>query len=198
MLVKICGITSLEDALAAADGGASALGFNFYPASPRYITPEAAARITGRLAAGILRVGVFVNETADAVLETMRVAGLDVAQWHGDEPPAVIPPAMRAWKAFRVDERFRPEAMAGYEVEAFLLDGPAETLYGGAGRPFDWTQARGVGRPIVIAGGLDAGNVRAAIETAQPWGVDACSRLEAAPGRKDHGKMRAFLKAALA
>jgi phosphoribosylanthranilate isomerase len=198
MLVKICGITRLEDALAAADGGASALGFNFYPASPRFIPPEQAVRIVDRLPAGILKVGVFVNETPDAVQETMRVAGLDIAQWHGDEPPEAVPHAMRAWKAFRVDERFRPEAMAGYDVEAFLLDGPAETLYGGAGRTFDWARARDLGRRIVIAGGLDAGNVRAAIEIAQPWGVDACSRLETAPGRKDHGKMRAFLKAALA
>ncbi len=198
MLVKICGITSLEDALAAVDAGASALGFNFYPASPRYIAPGAVARIVERLPAGILTVGVFVNETSGAILETMRVAGLDVAQWHGDEPPEALPGGTRAWKAFRVSERFQPEEMSGYDVEAFLLDGPAETLYGGAGRPFDWGRARGLGRRIVIAGGLDAGNVRAAIEIAQPWGVDACSRLEAAPGRKDHGKMRAFLKAALA
>lgn len=198
MLVKICGITTLDDALEAVGAGASALGFNFYPASPRYIAPEAAARIVERLPAGILTVGVFVNEEAGCALSALRVAGLDVAQWHGDEPPEALPRSVRSWKAFRVDARFRPESMAAYDVEAFVLDGPSETLYGGAGKTFDWARARGLGRRIVIAGGLDASNVSKAVEIAQPWGVDACSRLEAAPGRKDYEKMRAFVKAALA
>lgn len=197
MMVKICGITVLEDALAAAEAGAAALGFNFYPKSPRYIAPEAAVRIIERLPAGILRVGVFVDEPPDTVREVMRVAGLDVAQLHGGEPPSALPAGVRVWKAFRVDERFRPDIMEGYEAEAFLLDGPAESLYGGSGLAFDWSRARGLGRRIVIAGGLDASNVRAAIEIARPWGVDACSRLESSPGRKDHARMRDFLKAAL-
>ncbi len=198
MLVKICGITTLKDAIEALDAGASALGFNFYPASPRYITPEAAVRIVERLPAGVLKVGVFVNEKAGPALSALRSAGLDIAQWHGDEPPEALPHGVRSWKAFRVDARFQPESMAVYDVEAFVLDGPSETLYGGAGKTFDWARARGLGRRIVIAGGLDASNVSKAIEIAQPWGVDACSRLEAAPGRKDYEKMRAFIKAALA
>lgn len=198
MMVKICGITNLDDALAAVEGGASALGFNFYSRSPRYITPGDAARIVERLPAGTINVGVFVNHPADTVLETTRIARLDVAQLHGDEPPSAIPAATRVWKAFRVDERFSSGRMEGYDVEAFLLDAPSESLYGGTGRSFDWALARGTGRRIILAGGLDAVNVRAAIEVAHPWGVDACSKIESAPGRKDHQKMREFLKAALA
>jgi phosphoribosylanthranilate isomerase len=197
MLVKICGITLVEDALAAIEGGASALGFNFYPKSPRYIPLLTAARIVERLPESAIRVGVFVNEPPEAVEAAMQIAGLNVAQLHGDEPPSAAPRGIRFWKAFRVDERFHPELMDGYEAEAFLLDGPAETLYGGSGRNFDWERARGLGRRIILAGGLDAGNVRAAIEAARPWGVDACSRLESEPGRKDHVKMKEFLKAAL-
>lgn len=197
MFVKICGITNLEDALAAVDAGASALGFNFFENSPRYIAPQAAARIVERLPAGITNVGVFVNQAPEAVLEVMRMAGLDVAQLHGDEPPVAVPRGVRVWKAFRVDGKFRPEFMDAYDAEAFLLDAPSEALYGGTGKTFDWAQARGLGRRIVLAGGLDATNVRAAIETVRPWGVDACSRIESAPGRKDHVKMREFLKAAL-
>lgn len=197
MLVKICGITNLEDALAAVDAGASALGFNFFENSPRYIAPQAAARIVERLAAGIAIVGVFVNQAPEAVLEVMRMAGLDVAQLHGDEPPAAAPAGARVWKAFRAGGKFRPELMDAYDAEAFLLDAPSETLYGGTGKTFDWARARGLGRRIILAGGLDATNVRAAIETARPWGVDACSKIESAPGRKDHVKMREFLKAAL-
>jgi phosphoribosylanthranilate isomerase len=197
MMVKICGITVLEDALAAVDGGASALGFNFYSRSPRYVTPEAARRIIERLPAGIMNVGVFVDEFPETVLEMIRLAGLDVAQLHGNEPPAAAPRGARYWKAFRVDERFRPEFMDAYDAEAFLLDAPSEALYGGSGRTFDWKRARGLARRIVLAGGLDAANVRAAVEVARPWGVDACSRLESEPGRKDHVKMKEFLKAVL-
>jgi phosphoribosylanthranilate isomerase len=197
MMVKICGITVLEDALAAVDGGASALGFNFYSRSPRYVTPEAARRIIERLPAGIMNVGVFVDEFPETVLEMIRLAGLDVAQLHGNEPPAAAPRGARYWKAFRVDERFRPEFMDAYDAEAFLLDAPSEALYGGSGRTFDWKRARGLARRIILAGGLDAANVQAAVEVARPWGVDACSRLESEPGRKDHVKMKEFLKAVL-
>ncbi|MBI4876307.1 MAG: phosphoribosylanthranilate isomerase [Acidobacteria bacterium] len=197
MMVKVCGITNLEDALEAVAGGASALGFNFYPPSPRYIAPEAAARIVERLPAGILNVGVFVNESPEAVVRILRLAGLDVAQLHGEETPEAAPRGVRLWKAFRVDPSFHPARMNAWDAEAFLLDAPAEAFYGGSGQTFDWERARGLGRRIVLAGGLDASNVRAAIQAAQPWGVDACSRLESSPGRKDRHKMKEFLKAAL-
>lgn len=197
MIVKICGITNLDDALAAVDGGAQALGFNLYARSPRYLDPAAAARITARLPERIWKAGVFVNETPARVAELMREAGLDIAQLHGDEPPSAVPAGARVWKAFRVAGAFTAESLAGYGVEAVLLDGPAELLYGGAGKTFAWEVARGLGHKVIVAGGLDASNVAAAIERAQPWGVDACSRLESSPGRKDRRKLAAFLKAAL-
>jgi phosphoribosylanthranilate isomerase len=191
MMVKICGITNLDDALAAADGGATALGFNFYSGSPRYITPESAAAIIERLPAGVWNVGVFVNESR--VLEIARIARLDVVQLHGDEPPSAIPTSVRAWKAFRVTESFAISALEAYPTEAVLLDGPAP----GTGQGFDWTLAASSGQKIILAGGLDDRNVKSAIEAVRPWGVDACSRLEISPGRKDHAKLSRFLKAAL-
>lgn len=192
MMVKICGITNLEDALAAIEGGAAALGFNFWPRSPRYVKPEAARKILERLPATVWKTGVFVDETAAAVVETMREAGLDIAQLHGRETAADFPRGVRVWKAVRIGASFDAAVLDEYPAEAVLLDGPAN------GVPFDWTLAAGASKKVIIAGGLDAGNVRRAIEQARPWGVDACSRIESAPGKKDHRKMTEFLKAALA
>ncbi len=197
MIVKICGITNQEDALAAAAEGASAIGFNFYKASLRYVAPDVAARISEALPAGVLRVGVFVNAPKAEVFAIQEIVGLHIAQLHGDEPPESLPGGMRIWKALRVDDSFGPAKMEPYRVEAFLLDAPSE-LYGGSGRTFDWTRACGAAGKIVLAGGLDEKNVAAAISVVRPWGVDACSRLESAPGRKDHARMARFLKAALA
>ena len=193
MMVKICGITNLEDALAAVDCGASALGFNFYPNSPRYITPQAAAGIVSKLPDAIAKVGVFVNAEIE---EAARVAGLDVVQLHGDESPNGVPANIRTWKAFRVTPEFDIQNLDAWNVEAFLLDSPS-SAYGGSGNTFDWRLARAAGRKIILAGGLDASNVRAAIEQAQPFGVDACSRLESTLGRKDHQKVSQFIRAAL-
>ena len=193
MMVKICGITNLEDALQAWESGASALGFNFYPNSPRYITPHAAAAIVSKLPTGVIKVGVFVNAETK---ETALLAGLDVVQLHGDESPAGIPENIRTWKAFRVTPDFSIQSLELWPVEAFLLDSPS-SAYGGSGNTFDWRQARAASRKIVLAGGLDASNVRAAIEQAQPFGVDACSRLESSPGKKDHQKVSQFIQAAL-
>lgn len=197
MMVKICGITNREDALAAIEGGAAALGFNFYPKSPRYVTPEDAALIARKLPASVWKVGVFVGEPAARIEEIALLLGLDVAQVHGDVPPEHLPRQLRVWKAFRVDSSFHPSLLDPYPVEALLLDTPSAALHGGTGRTFDWTIARDLGRRIVLAGGLDASNVRDAIRAVRPWGVDACSRLESSPGRKDHKKMIEFLKAAL-
>jgi phosphoribosylanthranilate isomerase len=196
MMVKICGITNPEDALAAAGGGAAAIGFNFYPASLRYIAPEAAARISEALPPGVWRVGVFVNTPPGEIARIQKLAGLDVAQLQGDEPPSALPMGIRVWKALRVDDFFSPLKMEPYQVEAFLLDTPTRA-YGGSGRTFDWSKAQHTGRRIVLAGGLDETNVREAIRVVQPWGVDACSRLESTPGRKDHARMARFLRAAL-
>ncbi|MCZ2147930.1 MAG: phosphoribosylanthranilate isomerase [Bryobacterales bacterium] len=197
-MIKVCGITTAEDAAAAVAGGATAIGFNFYPKSKRYITPEAAAGIARGLPAGITKVGVFVNETTAEVERVAALASLDVAQLHGDEAPDQAPGTIRFWKAFRVDEGFDAARLELYpQAEAFLLDGPAGAEYGGSGKPFAWTVAAGSPHRIVIAGGLDASNVGEAIRQARPWGVDACSRIESSPGRKDHRKMSEFLKAAL-
>lgn len=196
MMIKICGITNLPDALAAIQGGASALGFNFYSKSPRYLAPEQAAALIAELPPDIWKVGVFVNEPPAQVAAIARRVGLDIVQLHGDEAPGDYPPALRVWKAFRVTaDTGRP--WLDSPAEAVLLDGPAGAVYGGAGHTFDWNLARGT-QKIILAGGLDAQNVRQAIAIARPWGVDACSRIESAPGIKDHPRMAAFLAAALA
>jgi phosphoribosylanthranilate isomerase len=206
MILKVCGITNPEDSAAAIAGGATAIGFNFYPRSPRYIAPERAAAIDS--APGVRRVGVFVNEARARVEEIARMAALDVAQLHGDEAPADYPASLPVWKAARVGTDFDPSLRRfglHYEhipVEALLLDGPA------SGVSFDWlatavrVRAHRVLRPtplhIILAGGLDASNVAQAIAMVRPWGVDACSRIESAPGKKDHKKMTEFLQAAMA
>ncbi|MGA3027582.1 MAG: phosphoribosylanthranilate isomerase [Bryobacteraceae bacterium] len=194
MMVKICGITRAEDALAAVEAGASALGFNFYAASPRYLTPAAAAAIAEQLPARAVKVGVFVNEAPASVAAIARAVKLDVVQLHGGEAPA----GFRYWRACRVsaDAVLDLESAAG--AEAILLDTAVPGLHGGTGHSFAWQLARIEGWRVIVAGGLDAGNVREAIRAARPWGVDACSRIESAPGRKDHRKMTDFIHAALA
>jgi phosphoribosylanthranilate isomerase len=194
MILKICGVTDQEDATAAVEAGANTIGFNFYRKSPRYIEPSKAAQIV--TPAGVRRVGVFVNEPAADVEEIGRIAGLHIAQLHGDESPDLYPRVLTIWKAARVSNGFDLAAYDGLPAEALVLDGPAGELYGGAGKPFDWSVVAGAGRRIVIAGGLDASNVGRAVELSRPWGVDACSRIESAPGKKDHHKMTEFLRAA--
>lgn len=193
MMVKICGITNRDDALAAVEAGASALGFNFYPKSPRYLSPQAAQAIVAELPPTVLKVGVFVDETNPAIQAILREAALDIAQVHGKQTVY----GFRCWRARQVNSSFRCESLDDPAAEAFLLDAPSEELRGGTGRTFDWSKARIPGRRIVIAGGLDGDNVRQAIEQAEPWGVDACSRLESNPGKKDRLKMKQFIKAAL-
>lgn len=195
VFVKICGITSREDALASVEAGVSALGFNFYARSPRYIEPEAAARIIEALPASVRKIGVFVNTSPEEVTSIRSLAGLDVVQLHGDEDPAVYTASGPLWRALRVDAQFDPAAIPAWPVEALLLDGPAGSLYGGAGITFDWKAARALPMRVVLAGGLSVENVAEAIAMARPWGVDACSGLETAPGIKDHKKIRAFLDA---
>jgi phosphoribosylanthranilate isomerase len=193
MIVKVCGITNAEDALAAVEAGASALGFNFYPKSPRFVRPEAARAIAGQVS-GVLRVGVFVNEKTEDVSRIMDVAGLDVAQIYG----GALPLGVRTWRARNVDSTFDAEELNDPAPEAFLLDAPAPGVHGGTGHTFDWSRVPGVDRKIVLAGGLDASNVARAIAIAKPWGVDACSLLETVPGRKDHKRVRDFIEAAMA
>lgn len=203
--VKICGITSWPDARRAIEAGCDALGFNFYPRSPRYVSPQAAAAIRNRLPKEIATVGVFVNEPPGDVSELARTIHLDYAQLHGEERPAVARAVGRGTpviKAFQVGPRFGPARMAGYPATAFLLDAaPSRSrLRGGTGCTFDWSLARAAAQygPIVLAGGLTPENVAQAIRVARPAAVDVASGVESAPGRKDPRKLRAFLDAVVA
>ena len=190
MMVKICGITNREDALAAAEAGASAIGFNFYRESPRYISPTGVAMIAEKLPLEIWKVGVFVNESPETVARIVLDAGLDVAQLHGASQARGI----RIWWARPFDAPVPDEISA--TAEALLLDTPSTERFGGTGQTWEWARAAGFKQKIIIAGGLDADNVHRAIEEAKPWGVDVCSRIEKSPGLKDYEKMRKFIKAA--
>lgn len=192
MMVKICGITNCEDALAAVEAGASALGFNFYRDSPRYISPTGASMIADKIPSTVWKVGIFVNETPETIARIALDAGLDVAQLYGISEARGI----RVWRAIKASESLLSH-VNDETAEAVLVDTPSDDLHGGTGTSFDWSRAKGLPKHIIIAGGLDASNVRSAIEQAQPWGVDACSRLEKSPGLKDHDKVREFVKAAL-
>jgi phosphoribosylanthranilate isomerase len=196
MFVKVCGITNRKDADAAVELGATALGFNFYPKSPRYADPSGLDWIT-ELPPDIWKVGVFVNEDPATVRRITSQLGLDIVQLHGDEQPADCPRDLRVWKAIRVDYAFDASRLKKYPVEAILLDGPAGKAFGGTGLTFDWTVAAGLPVKVVVSGGLHAGNVLTAIECIRPWGVDVCSRIEKSPGIKDHASMAEFLKVAL-
>jgi phosphoribosylanthranilate isomerase len=190
MMVKICGITNREDALAAVEAGASAIGFNFYRESPRYVSHTGAALIAKKIPATVWKVGVFVNESSATIAKIVIDAGLDVAQLHGTSDFR----GMRVWRAVPSDVELKAPLA---DVEAVLIDTPSQQMLGGTGKTWNWSEAPRLTNKIIIAGGLDADNVRTAIEQAQPWGVDACSRIEKSPGLKDHDKMRKFIQAAL-
>lgn len=190
-LVKICGITTLDDALQAIEAGADALGFNFFPGSPRYIEPQAARAIIDHLPP-VLKAGVFVDEGAADIETAARIAGLDVAQVHG---ALDYPPGIRWWRAWPATlERLR-ERMEECGAEAVLIDTPAGELRGGTGKTFDWWLACGLPGKVILAGGLGPDNAAAAVRMVKPWGVDACSRLEKRPGVKDHAKVAEFIRA---
>lgn len=199
MMVKICGVTNREDALAAAEYGASAIGFNFYRNSPRYISPTGAATISDKLPANVLKVGVFVDDLAEVVAKVALQVGLDVAQLHGLAACSSLP----VWRAISVRDEVNISESFDETGEAFLFDTAAEPgAYGGTGRTFRWELARKAKdfttKKIIVAGGLDEANVQSAIDEVQPWGVDVCSRIEIEPGRKDRIKMKKFIEAALA
>ena len=198
--IKICGITNLEDALLAANLGANALGVIFYAKSPRCVAPEAAREIIRQLPPFVLSVGVFVDEEATVVGDLAARVGLDWVQLHGAETPEYCRSlGRRVLKGFRIQDENSLKALPAYRgaVQAFLLDSYKQGQTGGTGETFDWDlarQARDYG-PIVLAGGLTAANVVQAIKTAQPQAVDVASGVEAAPGKKDPEKLRAFFKA---
>ena len=198
MRIKVCGITSLEDALLCASLGVDALGFNFYSASPRCLEPRKAREIIRRLPPFITCVGVFVNEPdpRDA-REKAREAGVEWLQLHGDESPEYCSRLAGSplIKALRLGDRLPPE-LGDYDVRAILLDTHDDERFGGTGRTFRWDLALPVAklRPVILAGGLSPENVAAAIITAKPYAVDVCSGIEAAPGRKDPARLEAFVR----
>lgn len=198
--VKICGIKSLAEARLAVEAGASALGFVFAP-SPRQVTPEEAAAICRELPPFVARVGVFVNEDPARVEAVARACGLDAVQLHGEEPPEEcrFGPGLRVIKALRVGEQ-EPEALLAeaqrYAVDAILLDAKVPGRYGGAGKTFNWRIAAGFRRcwpgPLILAGGLNSGNVLEAIRIVRPYAVDVSSGVER-HGRKDPALIKEFM-----
>ena len=199
--VKICGITNLEDALLSAKFGADALGFNFYPKSPRYISPEKACEIIEKLPKKVLKVGVFVNENLKKISEIATIAKLDAIQLHGEETPEFVRDLkaktnLEIIKAFRVSPEFKPEDVSQYEVDAILLDAYNPKEHGGTGETFDWEIAKKVQEifpKMYLAGGLSHENVRSAIWDIKPFAVDVCSGVEEARGMKDKVKVINFL-----
>lgn len=196
-LVKVCGITSLADALAAVDAGADALGFNFYRPSPRYIAAPDARKIVDQLPESVLKVGVFVNEGLLSVVRTAEEARLSAVQLHGDESPEYCRELAGTYviKAFGAGDNLHLEA---YDVDAIMLDTKDDLLHGGTGRTFDWSIAQRTTSSVpklFLAGGLTPDNVGEAIETVRPYAVDACSSLEERLGKKNHDRMRAFVRA---
>ena len=198
-IIKVCGITRPADAAVAAEAGATAIGVMFYPASPRAVRVAQAAMISSSVPAPVLKVGVFVNEDPNRIRTVVDAARLDIVQLHGDEGPYDIESlsGYRLWKALRVGPDFDASTLKAFDVEAFVLDTAGEG-YGGSGRSFPWEKALAAKEhgKVIVAGGLAADNVAAAVRQIEPWGVDASSRLESRPGEKDPEKVREYVAAA--
>ena len=195
--VKICGITSVADGLAAAEAGADMIGLMLYEKSPRHVSLQTAAEIARALPPFVLRVGVFVNPTEELVLRAIADCGVTLLQFHGDEPPEFCTQfGMMSMKAFRIRDAGSLAALPDYSTEAYLLDAYSADALGGTGAKFNWElaiEAKKLGRPIVLAGGLTPENVAEAVRQVQPFGVDVSSGVESSPGKKDPAKVRAFI-----
>lgn len=199
--VKVCGITRLEDARAALNCGAQALGFVFYGPSPRVVAPEKAAAIIRQLPPFVITVGVFVGASAAEINRIGRTCRFDRVQLHGGEPAEMMDELERpAYRAFRLKEQGDLALVEAAPDRTVLLDTFDPGLFGGTGRAFNWEWARALGgaRQVILAGGLTPDNVERALQTARPAAVDVSSGVEAEPGIKDHAKMAAFFQAAAA
>ncbi len=199
--IKICGITNLDDAWAAIDAGADALGFIMHKASPRYVTLSAMGKIIGRMPPFLAKVGVFVNAPPKLAASAVEDYGLDTLQFHGDETPAYCRQfaPVAVLKAFRVQGPETLKTLGRYRTSAWLLDSYVPGKQGGAGATFNWDlarEAKQLGRPIVLAGGLTVGNVAEAIRHTRPFGVDVSSGVESSPGRKDRRLLVEFIRQA--
>lgn len=198
--VKICGITNLEDAFAAVDYGADALGFVFYKGSPRYISPETAREIIRQLPPFITTVGVFVDEPTSNIEDILKSVPLDVVQFHGHESPEACMLFRRGIKAIRVKELSDLEPLKRYKVSAFLLDTYTPESLGGTGQIFNWdiaVAAKQFGK-IILAGGLNPENIEKAIRWVRPYAVDVSSGIEKEKGKKDLKRMKLFIEKAKA
>jgi phosphoribosylanthranilate isomerase len=191
--VKICGITNYEDAAAAVDMGADLLGFNFYPKSPRFVTPQKASEIISKLPGFIDTVGVFVNASFEQIRETIDLCQLNWVQLHGDEDPqfcnSFLSLDVKTMKALRVKDQNDIQQAENYFTDAILLDAFHPEKYGGTGLTFDWNIVGHIGKRIFLAGGINPDNAPEAIKLGV-YGIDVCSGIEAEPGKKDHKKMR--------
>jgi phosphoribosylanthranilate isomerase len=209
MVVKICGLTRSEDAIAAARAGADWLGLNFWPRSRRFIDPLRACDVTARMreaGAAVTLVGIFVNQPAFDILRIAEDVGLDRVQLHGDETAAdcaaLMAAGVKVIKALALGARADIDRLAAYPSDVILVDTPTAG-YGGSGRCLDWSLARDAvaagqraGKRVILAGGLDPDNVARAVAEVQPFGVDVASGVESAPGIKDPDRVRAFMAAA--
>lgn len=197
--VKICGITNIEDARHASACGADALGFVFYPGSPRFVDPDRARRIIADLPPLVTTVGLFVNEPPARIREMVDFCGLSTVQLHGDEEPDQCSyPPCRVIKALRLKGRTENNVFASYPVAALLLDAYVPDQYGGTGHCCDWEQAATIAAQyrVILAGGLNPENVAEAVRKVHPYGVDVSSGVEQKPGQKDPGKVAKFIRMA--
>ena len=191
--IKICGITNEEDALYSAECGAAALGFIFYPPSPRYIKPEDARKIVSVLPDELVKVGVFVNEKVAEIKRVMEYCGLDMIQLHGDESPEFCRefPASQIIKAVEFKNDDDLNRTLNYDVAALLVDSRYAGLYGGTGKKANWDLACRIKnkKPLILSGGLNEGNIAEALQTVAPAALDINSGVESEPGKKDHAKL---------
>ena len=200
--IKICGITNSEDASAALESGADALGFVFYPKSPRSITPQIAKSIISSLPPFVTTVGVFVDENISSLNKVVADTGLDIVQLHGSESPEYCNLAKKVIKAIRIKELSDLALLNEYKAaSAFLLDTYSPAVIGGTGQVFNWeiaVEAKKLGR-IILAGGLNPDNIEEAVKVVQPYGIDVSSGVEGSKkGKKDHKKLRLFIERARA
>jgi phosphoribosylanthranilate isomerase len=196
MQVKICGITSLQDALCAAENGAAAVGFVFYPPSPRFIEPQKAAEISKALPARLVRVGVFVNAEEPCVWRTFEDCRLDMIQLHGDESPAYCRqfPKNRIIKAMTLKTDDDVRRAGDFDAAAILVDARHAGLYGGTGKTVRWDLAGKIAGPLILSGGLNESNVLSALQKVRPAALDINSSVEERPGKKDAIKIKNIMQ----
>ncbi len=196
MQVKICGITNVEDALCAAENGAAAAGFIFYPPSPRYIKPQKAGEIIDRLPLHLVKIGVFVNETSEEIKRIYECCRLDMIQLHGDESPEFCRQFSRGRIIKALDLKTEDDLKKGaqYDVAAILADSRHAGLYGGTGKTSNWMLARYITQPLILSGGLKEENIHEALRVVSPAALDINSGVESSPGKKDHARIARIMQ----